>query len=59
VKLPDSTMVKPAGARQSWARTNEQPKEHEYDLFLLAALRHLAEPPCIDPLPSHRRLWAA
>jgi len=48
VKLPDSTMVKPAGARQSRARTKEQPKEHEYDLFLLAALHHLAEPPRID-----------
>ena len=48
MKLPDSTMVKPAGARQSRARTKEQPKEHEYDLFLLAALHHLAEPPRID-----------
>ncbi len=63
MQLPASTMVKPAGARQSCANTKEQPKEHEYDLFLLAALRHLAKPLRIDdervPLPSQRRLRAA
>lgn len=62
--LPASTIVKPASAPQPCARTKERPKEHEYDLFLLAALRHLAEPTLIDyerallP-PSQRRLRAA
>lgn len=60
MQLSVSTKAPPASQRQLRGKTRERPREQEYDLLLLAALSHLAQPPHTDDKralrPSRRRL---